>query len=87
MIRIAITKKSLKKLKEDIARDLETTGIENISHNAYDYWSRIESLCRIIDKGDKTLNIPIYNGGLFETPQGSFFNCKQDVGSFSCSGR
>ncbi|MBI4221481.1 MAG: hypothetical protein HY607_02200, partial [Planctomycetes bacterium] len=65
-------KKSLKKLKEDIARDLETTGIENISHNSYDYWSRIESLCRIIDKGDKALNIPIYNGGLFETPQGSF---------------
>ena len=65
-------KKSLKKLKEDIARDLETTRIEGMSHNAYDYWSRIESLCRIIDKGDMTLNIPIYNGGLFETPQGSF---------------
>jgi hypothetical protein len=65
-------KKSLKKLKEDIAKDLETPGIENMSHNAYDYWSRLESLCRIIDKGDKALNIPIYNGGLFETPQGSF---------------
>lgn len=65
-------KKSLKKLKEDITTDLETTGIENMSHNAYDYWSRLESLCRIVDKGDKTLNIPIYNGGLFETPQGSF---------------
>ena len=65
-------KKSLKKLKEDIARDLETPGIENMSHNAYDYWSRLESLCRIVDKGDKALNIPIYNGGLFETPQRSF---------------
>ncbi len=65
-------KKSLKKLKEDIARDLETTGIEGMSHKAYDYCSRLESLCRIIDTGDKALNIPIYNGGLFETLQGSF---------------
>lgn len=65
-------KKSLKKLKEDIARDLETTGLEGMSHKAYDYWSRLESLCRIIDTGDKALNIPIYNGGLFETPPGSF---------------
>jgi len=59
-------KKSLKKLKEDIAKDLETTGLEGMSHKAYDYWSRLESLCRIIDTGDKALNIPIYNGGLFE---------------------
>lgn len=65
-------KKSLKKLKEDIAKDLETTGLEGMSHKAYDYWSRLESLCRIIDTGDKALNIPIYNGGLFETPPGSF---------------
>lgn len=67
-------KKSLKRLKEDIVNDLETTGREGMSHNAYDYWSRLESLCRIVDKGDKTLNIPIYNGGLFETPPDSFLN-------------
>lgn len=65
-------KKSLKKLKEDIAKDLETTDLEGMSQKVYDYWSRLESLCRIIDTGDKTLNIPIYNGGLFETTQGSF---------------
>jgi len=65
-------KKSLKKLKEDIARDLATPGIEGMSHKAYDYWSRLESLCRIIDTGEKALNIPIYNGGLFETQPGSF---------------
>ena len=65
-------KKSLKRLKEDIVNDLETTGREGMSHNAYDYWSRLESLCRIVDKGDKTLNIPIYNDGLFETPPDSF---------------
>ena len=82
MIQIVTTKKSLKKLKEDIARDLETTGIENISPNSYDYWSRLESLCRIIDKGDKVLNIPIYNGGLFETPQGSFLTANKMSDAF-----
>ncbi|WKZ20407.1 MAG: hypothetical protein QY310_07525 [Candidatus Jettenia sp. CY-1] len=65
-------KKSLKRLKEDIANELEITILEGMSHQAYDYWSRLESLCRIIDRGDKALNIPIYNGGLFETPPESF---------------
>ncbi|MBI3582843.1 MAG: N-6 DNA methylase [Nitrospinae bacterium] len=65
-------KKSLKKLKEDIVKDINTAGIDDMSRNAYDYWSRLESLCRIVDKGDKALNIPIYNGGLFETPPDGF---------------
>ncbi len=65
-------KKSLKRLKEDIANELEITVSEGMSHQTYDYWSRLESLCRIIDRGDKALNIPIYNGGLFETPPESF---------------
>lgn len=67
-------KKSLKKLKEDIARDISTAGLDGMSRNAYDYWSRLESLCRIIDKGDKALNVPIYNGGLFETLPESFLS-------------
>ncbi|MCL5024115.1 MAG: Eco57I restriction-modification methylase domain-containing protein [Nitrospirae bacterium] len=67
-------KKSLRRLKEDICRDIRTTGSEHLSRNAYDYWSRLESLCRIIDKGDKALNIPIYNGGLFETQEGNFLS-------------
>ncbi|MGQ3684272.1 MAG: Eco57I restriction-modification methylase domain-containing protein [Candidatus Loosdrechtia sp.] len=65
-------KKSLKRLKEDIANELEITIFEGMSHQTYDYWSRLESLCRIIERGDKALNIPVYNGGLFETPLESF---------------
>lgn len=65
-------KKSLKRLKEDIVKDLSATGLEGMSHRAYDYWSRLESLCRIIDKGDPVLNVPIYNGGLFQTLPGTF---------------
>ncbi len=67
-------KKSLKKLKEDIKRDIDTTGIKGMSRNAYDYWSRLESLCRIVDKGDRALNVPIYNGGLFETHTDDFLS-------------
>lgn len=67
-------KKSLKKLKENIVKDISSTGIEGMSQNAYDYWSSLESLCRIIDKGDKALNVPIYNGGLFETIPESFLS-------------
>jgi hypothetical protein len=67
-------KKSLKKLKEDIAHDLSIIGLEGMSHNAFDYWSRMESLFRIIDKGDRALNIPVYNGGLFEAHPNGFLN-------------
>lgn len=65
-------KKSLKKIKEDVCDELRRSGLDGLSHNAYDYWSRLESLFRIIDKGDRALNIPIYNGGLFETMSDSF---------------
>lgn len=65
-------KKSLKKIKEDVCDELRNSGLDGMSHNAYDYWSRLESLFRIIDKGDRALNIPIYNGGLFETASNSF---------------
>lgn len=65
-------KKSLKKLKGDITKDVATIGLSGMSHKAYDYWSRFESLCRIVDEGDSALNVPIYNGGLFETRSGSF---------------
>ena len=65
-------KKSLKKIKEDVRDELSKSGVEGMSHNAFDYWTRLESLFRIIDKGDRALNIPIYNGGLFETVPDSF---------------
>ncbi|MFQ5852807.1 MAG: Eco57I restriction-modification methylase domain-containing protein [Candidatus Binatia bacterium] len=57
---------SLRKLQRDIVADLQTVGLEGMSHRAFNYWARLESLCRIIDKGDRTLNVPIYNGGLFQ---------------------
>lgn len=57
---------SLKKLKEDIYRDLSAIGLDKIGKRSYAYWARLEGLFDIIAKGDPALNVPIYNGGLFE---------------------
>jgi hypothetical protein len=57
---------SLRKLQQDIDKDLNRIGLGSLSRQSYSYWSRLESLCRIIDKGDRALNVPIYNGGLFQ---------------------
>jgi hypothetical protein len=64
--------KSLFCLREDVTHDLTSTPFEKMSSRAYDYWSRFESLCNIIAKGDPSLNVPIYNGGLFEQTPDSF---------------
>jgi hypothetical protein len=64
--------KSLSRLREDVTHDLTSTPFEKMSSRAYDYWSRFESLCNIIAKGDPSLNVPIYNGGLFDQNPDSF---------------
>ncbi len=57
--------KSFKKLKEDIINDIQAIGIENINKKTYDYYNRFLTICDIINSGNKDLNIPAYNGGLF----------------------
>ena len=57
---------SLKKLKQDIYSDLQTTEPDRMSKRSYALWARLEGLFEIIAKGDPALNVPIYNGGLFE---------------------
>ena len=37
------------------------------SDKASRYWNHFSDLCRAIDKGDKSIGIPPYNGGLFNT--------------------
>ncbi|MBI3754456.1 MAG: hypothetical protein HY266_10525, partial [Deltaproteobacteria bacterium] len=63
---------SLKKLKEDIYRDLKTTEPDRMSKRSYACYARLEGLFEIIAKGDPALNVPIYNGGLFETVKDCF---------------
>ena len=36
------------------------------SETAARYWSTIDDLCRAIDKGDSSIGLPPYNGGLFD---------------------
>jgi len=68
------SKVSLSKLKKDIYKDLSATGLDKMSKRSYVYWARLESLFDIIAHGDPVLNVPIYNGGLFETPKDGFLS-------------
>jgi hypothetical protein len=64
---------SLQQLKEKIAREL-TNNRANAEHNltftpdeAFDYYEGLKELFAAIDKGNEQWNIPVYNGGLFQT--------------------
>ncbi len=39
---------------------------DTFSDTAARYWSVLDDLCRAIDKGDSSIGLPPYNGGLFE---------------------
>jgi hypothetical protein len=39
---------------------------ETFSNTAARYWSTLDDLCRAIDKGDASIGLPPYNGGLFD---------------------
>ena len=65
---------SLTKLKGEVARaagtleDQVRRGVEKAYRNdSTALYDRIFELCRVVDKGDPELNVPLYNGGLFLT--------------------
>lgn len=39
---------------------------DTFSDTAARYWSAIDDLCRAIDRGDQSIGLPPYNGGLFD---------------------
>ena len=55
------------KVREDIRRRKEEK--DTFSATAARYWSVIDDLCRAIDKGDPSIGLPPYNGGLFDRKQ------------------
>lgn len=67
-------KVSLSKLRKDIDNDIKTSGLDKMSKRSYVYWARLEGLSGIIANGDPALNVPVYNGGLFETLKDSFLS-------------
>jgi hypothetical protein len=55
-------------LRDKVRRNVgdRKTKNEIFSDTAARYWSTIDDLCRVIDKGDSSIGLPPYNGGLFD---------------------
>ncbi len=68
---------SLDDLKKEIAKKL--TRDETLLSSSVIYWSRLKNLFQLINKGDKNLNVPEYNGGLFK-PEKNLFLEKYNIG-------
>lgn len=52
------------RVRLDIGKKLDRK--DPLSDSAARYWSVLEDLCRAIDKGDRSIGLPPYNGGLFD---------------------
>jgi len=55
---------ALRKIREDIAKRRDTN--DTLSGTATRYWQHLNDLFQIIAKGDASIGMPAYNGGLFE---------------------
>jgi len=55
-------------LRDKVRGDVGSRKTKNdvFSSTAARYWSVIDDLCRAIDKGDGSIGLPPYNGGLFD---------------------
>jgi hypothetical protein len=55
-------------LRNKVRGDVDSRKTKNdvFSETAARYWSTIDDLCRAIDKGDGSIGLPPYNGGLFD---------------------
>ena len=52
-----------KPVREDIARRMDRSAVFSTSTSKY--YDHLTTLCRLIDKGDESIGLPPYNGGLF----------------------
>ena len=52
-----------KRVRDDVARRMEQG--DTFSRAASSYYDHLMTLCRLIDKGDASIGLPPYNGGLF----------------------
>ena len=55
---------SMREVRSDIAERKQRD--ETFSAESVRYWSAFRDLCRLIGKGDDSIGLPPYNGGLFE---------------------
>ncbi len=68
---------SLDAFKKEVANRLDRN--EPIATSTFGYWNRLKELFDIIDRGNKELDVPPYNGGLFEPEKHDFLE-KHRVG-------
>jgi Alw26I/Eco31I/Esp3I family type II restriction m6 adenine DNA methyltransferase len=69
---------SLKSLKEEIVEKIQN-GID-ITTTSFHYWAMLKDLFRFIDKGEESLGIYEYNGGLFDSLTHEFLDDKYNLG-------
>ncbi|MDE0647404.1 MAG: N-6 DNA methylase [Cyanobacteria bacterium MAG IRC4_bin_6] len=58
---------SLRKRRDDVKRRKDANGV--FSTKFCHYWCDLQGLCQAIDKGDPSIGLPPYNGGLFNAAQ------------------
>lgn len=63
------------KVRLDVGRRKDNN--DTFSSTAQRYWAVIKDLCRAIDKGDASIGLPPYNGGLFDGKRTPLLN---DIG-------
>jgi len=61
---------SLDAFKKEVANRLDRN--EPVATSTFGYWNRLKELFEIIDKGNEELDVPPYNGGLFESEKHDF---------------
>ncbi|MFZ6016139.1 MAG: hypothetical protein ACOYU0_00710 [Nitrospirota bacterium] len=70
---------SLDFLKKETARKFDSD--ENIPVSTFHYWNKLKELFEIINNGNKELDVPPYNGGLFNPEKHTFIE-KHRIGDF-----
>lgn len=60
------------KVRLDVGRRKDNN--DTFSSTAQRYWAVIKDLCRAIDKGDASIGLPPYNGGLFDSKRTPLLN-------------
>lgn len=60
------------RVRGDVGRRKDSRDV--FSESASRYWAAIDDLCRAIDKGDPSICLPPYNGGLFDGDRSAVLN-------------
>lgn len=68
---------SLDAFKKEVANRLDKN--EPIATSTHGYWDKLKELFEIINKGNRELDVPPYNGGLFDPEKHGFFE-KRRIG-------